>query len=169
VFTIRPSFKYASLKSKVQSGQPRAAHHPINPGNLARAYTAAQRSADVPDICFHDLRHTAASMSIRRGDSTKIVANRLGHTNVAFTLNTYVHVFVERRREGAFGINDPRSELDEKTESKSDTKRPEARDSIRKEQPESQIEEQGDEDASDPDGGSFFPLWHCCGTRGFWA
>jgi hypothetical protein len=72
---------------------------------------------------------------------------------VAFTLNTYVHVFAEQRREGAFGINDLRSELDEKTELESDTKRPEAQDSVQKEQRESQIEEQGDEDASDPDGG----------------
>jgi integrase len=126
---------------------------PINPGNLARAYKAAQRSADVPDIRFHDLRHTAASMSIRRGDSAKIVADRLGHTNVAFTLNTYVHIFAEQRREGAFGINDLRSELDEKTESESDTEQPEAQDSLQKEQQESQIEEPGDEDASDPDRG----------------
>jgi integrase len=79
---------------------------PINPGNLARAYKALIRAVNLPDIRFHDLRHTAASLSIRRGDSAKVVAERLGHTNIAFTLNTYVHVFAEQRRAAAFGMAD---------------------------------------------------------------
>ena len=79
---------------------------PINPGNLARSYKALIRAVNLPDIRFHDLRHTAASLSIRRGDSAKVVAERLGHTNIAFTLNTYVHVFAEQRRAAAFGMAD---------------------------------------------------------------
>jgi integrase len=79
---------------------------PINPGNLARSYKALIRAVDLPDIRFHDLRHTAASLSIRRGDSAKVVAERLGHTNIAFTLNTYVDVFAEQRRAAAFGMDD---------------------------------------------------------------
>jgi integrase len=64
------------------------------------------RAVDLPDIRFHDLRHTAASLSIRCGDSAKVVAERLGHANIAFTLNTYVHVFAEQRRAAAFGMDD---------------------------------------------------------------
>lgn len=79
---------------------------PINPGNLARAYKALIRLAKVPDIRFHDLRHTSASLAIRRGDAAKVVAERLGHTNVAFTLNTYVHTYAEQRKEAALGIKD---------------------------------------------------------------
>jgi integrase len=93
---------------------------PISPGNLSRAYKALQRSAGVPEIRFHDLRHTAASLSIRRGDSAKIVADRLGHTDVAFTMNTYVHLFAEQRREGAFGIADLHEDGDEASDPSSE-------------------------------------------------
>jgi integrase len=79
---------------------------PINPGNLARAYKTLIRKAGVTNIRFHDLRHTAASLSIRRGDSAKLVADRLGHTNVSFTMNTYVHIFDDQRRAAAFGLED---------------------------------------------------------------
>ena len=79
---------------------------PIYPGNLARAYKALIRKAGVTNIRFHDLRHTAASLSIRRGDSAKLVADRLGHTNVSFTMNTYVHLFDDQRRAAAFGLED---------------------------------------------------------------
>lgn len=79
---------------------------PINPGNLARAYKALIRRAGVPDIRFHDLRHTSASLAVKRGDDPKVVAERLGHTDVAFTLNTYVHTFADQRREAALGIAD---------------------------------------------------------------
>jgi integrase len=79
---------------------------PINPGNLARAYKALIRKSGVTNIRFHDLRHTAASLSIRRGDSAKLVADRLGHTNVSFTMNTYVHIFDDQRRAAAFGLED---------------------------------------------------------------
>ena len=58
------------------------------------------------NIRFHDLRHTAASLSIRRGNSAKLVADRLGHTNVSFTINTYVHLFDDQRRAAAFGLED---------------------------------------------------------------
>jgi integrase len=93
---------------------------PISPGNLSRAYKALQRSAGVPAIRFHDLRHTAASLSIRRGDSAKVVADRLGHTDVAFTMNTYVHLFAEQRREGAFGIADLHEDGDEASDPSSE-------------------------------------------------
>ena len=84
----------------------------INPANLARAYKKSICMAGVPDIRLHDLRHTSASLAIARGDNAKVVSERLGHTNVAFTLNTYVKTFAPQRREAALGIADllPRSE-----------------------------------------------------------
>lgn len=39
---------------------------------------------------FHNLRHTHATMLIEAGISPKVVQERLGHENVAFTLNRYV-------------------------------------------------------------------------------
>ena len=83
---------------------------PINPGNLARSYKQLVRLAGVPDIHLHELRHTMASLAIRRGDSPKVVSERLGHSNVAFTLNTYVKTYEEQCRDAALGIDDLSSE-----------------------------------------------------------
>jgi len=41
---------------------------------------------------FHDLRHTHASQLLRAGVNPKIVAARLGHSNVAMTMNVYAHL-----------------------------------------------------------------------------
>jgi integrase len=94
---------------------------PINPGNLARAYKALIRRSGVTNIRFHDLRHTAASLSIRRGDSAKLVADRLGHTNVSFTMNTYVHIFDDQRRAAAFGLEDLKQANPDKKEEDQET------------------------------------------------
>ena len=43
-------------------------------------------------IRFHDLRHTHASLMLRQGVHPKIVSERLGHSTVSITLDTYSHV-----------------------------------------------------------------------------
>lgn len=40
---------------------------------------------------FHSLRHTHATMLIENGADIKDVQERLGHANIATTMNTYVH------------------------------------------------------------------------------
>jgi integrase len=59
----------------------------------------------VTEIGLHGLRHTHASVLIRRGINPKVVSDRLGHTNVAFTLKTYAHLFDDQKREAAIGID----------------------------------------------------------------
>ena len=39
---------------------------------------------------IYDLRHSCASLMINNGESPKVVADRLGHSDPAFTLKTYV-------------------------------------------------------------------------------
>jgi integrase len=41
---------------------------------------------------FHDIRHTHASLLLARGESIKAVSQRLGHSDVGFTLRTYAHL-----------------------------------------------------------------------------
>jgi integrase len=50
--------------------------------------------------------YTSASLAVARGDNPKVVSERLGHTNVAFTLNTYVETFANQRKEAALGMAD---------------------------------------------------------------
>jgi len=55
----------------------------------------------MPDMRFHDLRHTYAVNALRSGDDIKTVQGNLGHHTAAFTLDTYGHVTEEMRRDSA--------------------------------------------------------------------
>lgn len=48
--------------------------------------------AGLPDIRFHDLRHSAATMLLEKEVHPKIVQEILGHSDIAMTMNTYSHV-----------------------------------------------------------------------------
>lgn len=50
------------------------------------------RQTDLPRIRFHDLRHTHATILLQMGINPKVVADRLGHSSVKITLDTYSHV-----------------------------------------------------------------------------
>jgi len=43
-------------------------------------------------IRFHDARHSHASLMLKQGVHPKIVQERLGHSTIAITLDTYSHV-----------------------------------------------------------------------------
>jgi len=61
-------------------------------GNLSRDFKAALRRAGLPEVRFHDLRHTCATLLLRQGVNPKYVQELLGHANVSLTLNVYSHV-----------------------------------------------------------------------------
>ena len=46
----------------------------------------------MPNIRFHDLRHTCATLLLAKGVHPKIVSEMLGHSSIAITLDTYGHV-----------------------------------------------------------------------------
>ena len=58
-------------------------------------------SAKLPDIRFHDLRHTAATLMISNGIPAVIVSKILGHANPSITMNIYAHVSIEMQSEAA--------------------------------------------------------------------
>lgn len=79
---------------------------PIEPRNLNRVFYDLIQKAGVRKIRLHDLRHSYASLAIRRGIPVKTLAERLGHTDVSFTLNTYAHVYDEQRRAAGLSLAD---------------------------------------------------------------
>ncbi|QLG10874.1 site-specific integrase [Deinococcus sp. D7000] len=79
---------------------------PTDPRNFYRWFAQIVERAGVPVIRLHDLRHTAASLMIRRGIPPKTVSERLGHADVGFTLRTYTHLYDEQREEAAFDLSD---------------------------------------------------------------
>lgn len=46
---------------------------------------------------LHTLRHTFASLMIRKGVDIKLISEMLGHSSVSFTYNTYVHLIEEEK------------------------------------------------------------------------
>lgn len=58
--------------------------------------------AELPMGCtYHSLRHTHATQLLRAGINIKVISQRLGHSNVAFTLRTYAHVMPDMDRTAA--------------------------------------------------------------------
>jgi integrase len=65
---------------------------PIHPYALSQAFECITRNAGVPVIRLHDLRHTHGSLLIKEGVPVKVVSERPGHANIAFTIQTYQYV-----------------------------------------------------------------------------
>jgi integrase len=67
---------------------------------------ALLQKAGLPDIRFHDLRHSAATMLLGMGVHPKIVQEILGHNQISMTLDTYSHVLPTMQREAMSKMND---------------------------------------------------------------
>jgi integrase len=75
---------------------------PLHPANLTRrSFRPLLERAGVPQIRFHDLRHTCATILLARGSAVKQVSEMLGHASVAITLDIYGHVTPTMHRAAA--------------------------------------------------------------------
>jgi integrase len=61
--------------------------------NLSRrSFKPLLKPAELPEIRFHDLRHTCATLLHSKDVHPKFVQELLGHATIAITLDTYSHV-----------------------------------------------------------------------------
>ena len=65
---------------------------PIRQANLYNQFKSLLQEAGLPDIRFHDLRHTAATIMLNNGISILTVSRRLGHSKPSITLDVYGHI-----------------------------------------------------------------------------
>ena len=65
---------------------------PVAPSSAYHRLKVILKNAGLPDIRFHDLRHTFATHALTSGVDAKTLSGILGHTNASFTLDTYTHV-----------------------------------------------------------------------------
>jgi len=65
---------------------------PILPSTLTHAWSRIVKKTGLKRIRLHDARHTHASIMLKQGIHPKIVQERLGHSSIAITLDTYSHV-----------------------------------------------------------------------------
>lgn len=73
----------------------------VAPDGWGAAFDRHVAAAGLPKIRLHDLRHTHATLLLAAGTPPKVVSERLGHTTVAFTLDTYAHAVPGMQAEAA--------------------------------------------------------------------
>jgi integrase len=67
----------------------------------SRRFKALLKRAGLPEVRFHDLRHTCATLLLSKNVNPKIVSEMLGHASIAITLDTYSHVLPKMRDQAA--------------------------------------------------------------------
>jgi integrase len=77
---------------------------PWHPKVISRAFVRLVEVHGLPALSIHDLRHTHATHLLTAGVNPKVVSERLGHTSVAFTLDTYGHVMPTQQAEAATAV-----------------------------------------------------------------
>ena len=73
---------------------------PVEANKVSDGFLAIVRQYDLPHLTLHGLRHAHATLSLIAGVNPKIVSERLGHSTVAMTMDTYSHA-IPGLQEGA--------------------------------------------------------------------
>jgi integrase len=96
---------------------------PLLPDSITHAWMRLARSIGLKGIRLHDARHTHASLMLKQGIHPKIVQERLGHSSIQVTLDTYSHVAPGLQQAAANRFDDivlPRKASECKTEALAD-------------------------------------------------
>ena len=83
------------------SGSPLCPERPISPGSAYRRLKAILEETGLPDLRFHDLRHTFATHALANGVDAKTLSGILGHTKASFTVDTYTHTTTDMHQRAA--------------------------------------------------------------------
>lgn len=79
--------------------------HPVSTRNYRDYYNRLMKRLGLPHVVFHGLRHTFASRCIESRCDVKTVSALLGHSNVATTLNLYVHPTLGQKKRAVEQMN----------------------------------------------------------------
>jgi integrase len=69
--------------------------------NIRRSLTQILQANSLPDLRFHDLRHSCATLLLSQGVDPRTIMETLGHSQITLTLNTYGHVVPALQRDAA--------------------------------------------------------------------
>jgi integrase len=73
---------------------------PLNRHNVfRRSFKPLLRQANLPDIPFHGLRHSFATLMLSGREHPKVVQEMLGHSRINTTLDFYSHVLPDMQKE----------------------------------------------------------------------
>ena len=105
--TLPPSTAQLLAQRKKSTYSQWIFHDPLRPERPVSPHSAYSRlktllkGAGLPNIRFHDLRHTFATHALTSGVDAKTLSGILGHSKASFTLDTYTHVTGDMHRRAA--------------------------------------------------------------------
>ena len=101
VVNLLSQHRARQLQAKEEAGEAWQEHNlvfttavgtPLNPSKVVDKFKALLKRAGLPDIRFHDLRHSTASILLGMGIHPKVVQELLGHNQISMTMDIYSHV-----------------------------------------------------------------------------
>src|SRR5579863_2185430 len=81
------------------------------------------RQAELPDIRFHDLRHSAATLLLSLGVHPKVVQELLGHTQISMTMDIYSHVLPGMQEDAVNRLHDALAKKEDEENDDEDERR----------------------------------------------
>ncbi|HJT56201.1 MAG TPA: site-specific integrase [Ktedonobacteraceae bacterium] len=91
---------------------PTMQHNSKRPGDFLRAsnvrasFKRLLKLAGLPDVRFHDLRHSVATILFAAGIDLKVISELLGHSSIAVTSDVYAHLLPDKQHEVANKMDD---------------------------------------------------------------
>jgi integrase len=79
---------------------------PLNPSKVVDRFKTLLKRAELPEIRFHDLRHSAATILLSMGTHPKVVQELLGHNQISMTMDIYSHVLPTMQKDAVNKLND---------------------------------------------------------------
>lgn len=90
-----PDYAESELVFRTETGSP------VTPHLFTLAFKKAVKTAKLPPIRLHDLRHSHVALLAKAGVPAKVIQERLGHHSAGFTLDNYGGTFPSQHREAA--------------------------------------------------------------------
>ena len=84
-----------------KKGEPRRSRNTLN-----YTFELIKTKRNLPDVRFHDLRHTCATLLLGKGVHPKIVQEMLGHATITQTMDTYGHVLPNMKEKAVAAMED---------------------------------------------------------------
>lgn len=73
--------------------------YPAHLNSIGNEWNKIIKRYNLKPITFHQLRHSCASLMVKKGVNFKVIQERLGHANIGITLDLYSHLDEEQHKE----------------------------------------------------------------------
>jgi integrase len=77
---------------------------PVIPDQVTQDFARVIRKMGLPHLTLHGLRHAHATLMLTEGVRLKVVSERLGHSSIAVTADTYSHVLPGLQEQAALAL-----------------------------------------------------------------